>query len=307
MSSCLLGEEVRYDGGHKHDRFVTDVLGRYFDYVAFCPEMAIGLGAPRAPLRLVGDTTRVRVRGVRDPQLDVTDALVDYADSVRAACARLGGYIFKRGSPSCGVQRVSVYTEAGMPSTKSSGAFAGRLMETLPLLPVEEEGRLRDPVLRENFVTRVYVYDRWQRALADGLDAGALVTFHTRHKFLLLAHCEQTYRRLGRLVAGAGARPIDELAAEYVAGLMSALAKRASRGRHGNVLHHVMGYLKREIDAGDRRELVDVIDAYRRGRVPLVVPLTLLKHHFRRSPDPYVSLQYYLEPYPESLMLRNDI
>lgn len=305
ISSCLLGEEVRYDAGHKHNGYITRILGRCFEYVPACPEVAIGLGVPRAPIRLAGDPRAPRAIGVNDPTLDVTEKLDQYARSMVEPSRTLSGYIFKRGSPSCGMERVQVFGEKGMPSSNGAGIFARRLTRELPLMPAEEEGRLNDPALRENFVTRVYVFHHWQRLLDEGITPARLVDFHTRHKMLIRAHGEQGYRRLGRLVAEADARELEQLAREYVHLLMRTLGSPATRKQHSNVLSHLAGYLKREIDSGDKAELTRLIDEYRNGRVPLVAPVTMLKHHFRRCPDPYVGHQVYLDPHPEELQLRN--
>jgi uncharacterized protein YbgA (DUF1722 family)/uncharacterized protein YbbK (DUF523 family) len=307
ISSCLLGNSVRYDSGHKQNRYITQILCRFFEFVPACPEVAIGLGVPRPPIRLWGDADNPRAVSVTDSTFDVTEKLGDYARSCEKTARAFSGYLFKRGSPSCGMERVKVFDSKGMPSSHGAGVFARRLMQQLPLMPVEEEGRLRDPVLRENFITRVYVYHRWQRMQQESLTAGQLVEFHTRHKMLIRAHGEVGYQRLGRLVADAGTRDIAELAEEYLCVLMESIKRPATRKQHSNVLSHLAGYLKRDIDAGDKAELVRVIDDYRLGRVPLVVPITMLKHHFRRCPDPYVGHQFYLQPHPEELRLRNFI
>lgn len=307
VSSCLLGEEVRYNGGHKHNGYVTKTLARYFRFVPFCPEMAIGLGVPRPPIRLVRFDDRVRARGVDDPDRDVTEALIAYGEEVAHSQADLSGYILKKGSPSCGMERVKIYGEKGSPVDSGSGLYAGALMQRLPLLPVEEEGRLMDPVLRENFVERVFIYHRWQQLRALGLTAAALVDFHRDHKFSILAHDEGAYRELGRLVADAGSDDPESLGDRYAALLMRALAKRATRKRHANVLMHILGFLKKHLDRDDKQEMLDVIDAYRIGHVPLIVPITLLRHHLRRHPQPYIDSQHYLRPHPDELMLRNSL
>lgn len=307
ISSCLLGQAVRYDSGHKQNRYITQILGRFFEFVPACPEVAIGLGVPRPPIRLQGDPDDPRAVGVTDSTFDVTDRLDEYARSRVKMTRALSGYIFKRGSPSCGMERVKVFDSNGIPSAHGAGTFARRLMDEIPLMPVEEEGRLTDPVLRENFICRLYVYHRWQRAQAERITAGRLVEFHTRHKMLIRTHGEVGYGRLGQLVAEAGSRDMPELADEYIDVLMKTIKRPATRNQHGNVLSHLSGYLKRKIDSGDKAELVRLIDEYRLGRVPLVVPVTMLKHHFRRFPDPYVGFQFYLEPHPEEMQLRNFI
>ncbi|MCP5143123.1 MAG: DUF523 and DUF1722 domain-containing protein [Chromatiales bacterium] len=305
ISSCLLGEKVRYDGGHKKDNYITGTLADYFEFVPVCPEAAIGLGIPRPTIRLVGAAEAPRVRGVKDASLDVTDRMVAYGREMVGRLTGLRGYIFKRGSPSCGMERVKVYTEQGMPNTSSAGVYAREIMAANPLLPCEEEGRLGDPMLRENFIQRVFVYDRWLRLVDEGLTAGRLVDFHTRHKYMIRAHDESAYREMGRLVAEAGSRDPAELAGAYVTLLMTTLTKRATRKKHANVLMHLMGYLKKHLDAADKAELIETIDEYRAGRLPLIVPIVLLRHHFRRHPNEYVADQYYLDPHPRELMLRN--
>lgn len=307
VSACLLGQEVRYDGGHKHNGYLTESLARYFEFIPFCPEVSIGLGIPRAPIRLEQRDGDVRAVGVRDPQLDVSEPLRRYGAQVAEANPNLSGYIFKKGSPSCGLERVKIYNAKGMPAEKGRGLYAKAVTDRLSQLPVEEEGRLMDPVLRENFIERVFVYHRWQQLARGGMTPAALVDFHTRHKFSILAHDEQRYRELGRLVSEAGRADMDELAARYIETLMAALTRRATRRRHTNVLMHVMGYLKRHLDTDDKSELLELIEQYRIGQVPLIVPITLLKHHLRKHPNDYIQRQFYLSPHPEELMLRNSL
>jgi len=305
ISSCLLGEAVRYDGGHKHNEYITATLGRFFEFVPFCPEVAIGMGVPRAPIRLVRVGAKVRARGVRDPALDVTDALAAYAERVAPKLRPVSGYILKKGSPSCGMERVQRVTARGAPAGSGPGVYAARLMALRPELPFEEEGRLMDPVLRDNFIERVFVYHRWQQLAARKLTAKGLVEFHARHKFLVLAHDEKAYRALGRLVAAAGRGSVAELGARYVALLMRALRRPATRARHANVLQHLGGFFKQHLDAADRREWRELVSGYRRGRLPRVVPVTLLCHYLRRFPDPSLAGQHYLAPHPDELLLRN--
>ncbi|HEY5791627.1 MAG TPA: DUF523 and DUF1722 domain-containing protein [Gammaproteobacteria bacterium] len=306
ISSCLLGSEVRFDTGHKRDNYIVGTLGQWFEFVPVCPEVEAGLGLPRPPVRLVGDPERPRVIGVRHPDLDVTAVLAAHAAQRVETLAGLSGYILKKDSPSCGMERVKVYPEQGGAGVRSGrGVFARALQQRWPLLPVEEEGRLGDPVLRENFIQRVFVLHRWQQLEAAGVSKAALVGFHAAHKLVLMAHDQAAAKRLGQLVAALDGRRLKAQAAEYVALLMATLARRATRARHVNVLQHLAGYLKRALDAADKAELQEVLEAYRRGEVPLVVPLTLFKHHFRRHPDPYVARQHYLEPHPRELMLRN--
>ena len=304
ISSCLLGEQVRHDGGHKRNDYIRETLSRYFDLQPFCPEVAAGLGVPRPPVRLVQTVGGVRALGVGDTALDVTERLRETAEARRAWHAGLCGYLLKKDSPSCGMERVRRYPEGrDQPVRDGRGLYAERLMANFPLLPVEEEGRLMDPALRENFVRRVYVLWRWRQATAGGLSARMLTEFHARHKLILMSHDQNRARELGRLAAAEG--DLAARAETYIHGVMDTLKQVASRGNHVNVLQHIQGYLKRELDAEDKAEMVEVIEAYRLGNVPLVVPLTLLRHHFRKAPDPFIANSWYLDPYPGELALMN--
>ena len=307
VSSCLLGQEVRFDGGHKRDNYLTGTLSGYFDFIPFCPEAAVGLGIPRQPIRLVRRGEEIRAVGVRTPELDPTDQLAAFAERTARQLGEISGYILKKDSPSCGMERVKIYNDKGMPERKGVGIYAGVLMQRLPLLPVEEEGRLGDAVLRENFIERVFVYHRWQRLVRKGLSAKGLIEFHSDHKFLILSHQQKAYRELGRLVANAGGSDLEKLAGEYVAILMNALKRPARPRKHVNVLEHLLGFLKEHLDKSDREEMAETIAQYREGLLPLIVPITLIRHHFRRHPDPYIQRQYYLSPHPKELMLRNSI
>lgn len=307
ISSCLLGAKVRYDGNHKLDTYITQTLGRFFDYVPVCPELAIGMGVPRPPIRLVGDPSAPRAVGVDDPALDVTARLAAYGTGMGHDLQEISGYILKSKSPSCGMERVKIYGAHGGHAKQGRGIYAAAFTAAQPLLPIEEDGRLGDPVLRENFIERVFAYHRWQELIRIGVNPRRLVEFHTRHKFALMAHSTEAYGDLGRLVARAGKGRVSLLAEQYVRLFLDTLKLRATRSRHANVMMHIMGFLKRELDGGDKDELLEVIHAYRRGQLPLVVPITLLKHHFRRHPDPYVLQQTYLNPHPQELMLRNSI
>jgi uncharacterized protein YbgA (DUF1722 family)/uncharacterized protein YbbK (DUF523 family) len=307
ISSCLLGQKVRYDGTAKRDRWIVERLGRHVDYQPICPEMAIGLGTPRPPIRLVGTPDETRVVGIEDPSVDVTELLETFALNTASQLSGISGYVFMSKSPSCGMERVKLYNDKGHAEKKGVGAYARVLMASLPNLPCEEEGRLNDPMLRENFVNRVFAYRRWQSLRAAGLSAKALVDFHARHKYMVMAHSQAAYQRLGRLLSHLKGVDLDKLADAYEAEFMGALKRRAGRKRHVNVLQHIQGYLKDRIDGGDKRELAESIEAYRREEVPLVVPTKLLRHYFRRNPDHYIDRQWYLDPYPESLGLRNTI
>lgn len=306
VSACLLGEAVRYDAGHRHDRYVTGALGAHFELVPVCPEVGIGLGVPRPPIHLVRDRAGVRARGVRDGALDVTDALADFGARTAARLGGVVGYVLKKNSPSCGLYRVPVRAGAGGPAPgpdrHGRGIHADAVARALPALPMEEEGRLRDPRLREAFLDRVYAYARWQALCAEGLTPAGLVAFHTRHKYLLLAHNQAGARRLGPLVAGAGRADLALLGPLYLGECMQTLARPASVQSHANVLMHLAGYLKRALDREDRAELAASIDGYRTGAVTRDAPLALLRHHFRRHPHPWVQDQVYLHGLPPDLV-----
>lgn len=308
ISACLLGQPVRFNGGHKQSQLCSDTLARHFEFVPVCPEVAIGLGTPREPIRLVGEASNPRAVGTVRRELDVTEPLIAYGRKIAAELDDICGYILMQKSPSCGMERVKVYQDNGNP-VKGGGAglFARALAEARPDLPIEEDGRLNDPVLRENFLTRVFAYAEWQRLLAAGLTRKAIVDFHSRFKYQLMATSPLHYKELGRQVASLGNQPLDEFAPLYFSQLMVALKKTASRGTHSNVLQHLVGYLKRHLGGEDKQEMQRLISQYREGIVPLVVPLTLLKHHFRRFPDRYIARQIYLQPHPEDLSLRNGI
>lgn len=309
ISACLLGENVRFNGGHKQSQLCSEVLAAYFDFVPLCPEVAIGLGIPRETIRLVGDAASPQAVGSVHRELNVTAPLGEYGEKMAAEHSDLCGYIFMQKSPSCGLERVKVYRENGAPVDGGGrGIYAQAFCARHPNLPVEEDGRLNDPVLRENFLTRVFVYASWQQLLGEGLSRDRLLAFHARYKYLLMAHSPAHYKSLGNLLGGmAKGEDLDALGSGYFSALMSGLKKCATRGTHTNVLQHISGYLKQAISADDKQEMQTVIGQYRQGIVPLVVPLTLLKHHFRLHPDRYIAQQAYLQPHPENLSLRNAI
>jgi uncharacterized protein YbgA (DUF1722 family)/uncharacterized protein YbbK (DUF523 family) len=309
VSTCLLGENVRASGGHSRDAFLVDTLGRWVEWVPVCPEVEMGMPTPRPTIRLAGDPASPRLVPTKG-EGDHTEAMEAWGRARLEALARaeLDGYVFKKNSPSCGVFRVKVYRDSGMPARDGRGIFARMVTEAFPLLPVEEDGRLNDARLRENFVERVFAHQRWRGFVASNPRPRDLVAFHTAQKMALLAHSPEHYRRLGRLVAEAGRRPLEDLLAAYGATFMQGLSVLAKRGRHANVLSHLLGFLKDRLDAHDKSELVGLIEEYRSGLVPLIVPLTLLKHHLGRHPVPdWVHVQVYLTPYPKELMLRNHV
>lgn len=308
VSACLLGEEVRYDGGHKRDRFLTDVLAPYVEWVPVCPEIEIGLGVPRDTLRLVGTPGALRLVVERTGE-DLTARMQRHARERVRGLRDLGldGYVLKRASPSCGLFRVPVYRDQDAPGADGRGLFAAELARRLPALPVEEEGRLADPAIRESFIERVFATARWRAFLARAPRSRDLVAFHAAHRYAVLAHSPPHYARLGRLVATVGRPLTRERLEEYGRLLAEALAVRATRGRHASVLRHLAGYFKRDLGPDERAELGEVVDEYRRGLLPVVVPVTLIKHHVRRLGLAYLADQVYLSPHPRELMLRNHV
>ncbi len=310
ISACLLGEEVRYDGGHKRDDFLMGTVAPFVEWVSVCPEVESGMSVPRPTVRLerppAGAGAELRLI---DPKsgADHGPAMRKYSVRRVAALAKedLDGYVLKKDSPSCGFERVRIYNQSGMPERKGVGLFAAELLERLPLLPVEDEGRLNDPGIRENFFTRVFAYRRLKAALHPRWTVGDLVRFHTAEKSLLMAHDPQAYRELGRLVAGAKAVPRAELAELYPAAFMQALKKMATPRKHQNVLQHMQGYFSEQLTDGERAELTSLIEDYGNRLVPLIAPVTLIRHFVRRFDVQYLAGQSYLEPSPKELMLRN--
>ncbi len=308
MSSCLLGENVRYDGGHKLDRFLTDTLGNYVQYVPVCPEAECGFGIPRESLRLVGDPNAPRLVTSRTKQ-DHTERMLTWARKrvLELEKEDLCGFIFKSNSPSSGMERVKVYNEKGMPVKKGVGVFARAFMEHFPLVPVEEEGRLHDPKLRENFIERIFVFKRWRELLRQPKTRGRLVAFHTKHKLLILSHSPKHYQIMGKLVAGAKETPVNEVYETYEGLLMEALWLKTTVKKNANVLQHMMGYFKKQLSSDEKQELLEIIGLYRQEHVPLIVPITLVNHYVRKYDQPYLKEQYYLHPHPVELQLRNHV
>ena len=307
ISRCLLGENVRYDGGHQHDRYLTDTLGNYFQYVPVCPEVEYGLPIPREALRLVGKPDNARLVTIKTG-VDHTDGMLKWAGGKLEKLEQedLSAFVFKSKSPSSGMQAVKVYGPSGMPVHKGVGIFAGAFMKRFPVLPAEEDGRLHDPLLRENFIERVFVYKRWQELLKKGRSIKTLIDFHTDHKLLMMAHSPKHYTTLGKLVAGAKNYKGD-LYGEYIATLMDGLRLIATAKKHTNVLHHIMGYFKKQLTPDEKQELLEVIENFHRQLVPLIVPVTLILHYLRKYGEPYLERQHYLHPHPMELMLRNHV
>ena len=308
ISSCLLGEQVRWDGGHKRDLFLVSELGRFVEWLPVCPEVEVGMGVPRPTLRLVrdGDDVRMLENG---SDRDHTRAMRAYARKRAAEIAKLDlcGYVLKKDSPSCGMERVKVYRDGRSPVRDGRGLFAQALIEALPSLPVEEEGRLHDAPLRENFVERIFAYRRLRDLFAGAWRPRDLVAFHTAHKLQLMAHAPKAYAELGRLVAEMKRLPRAELRTRYETQFMAALARRATPGRNANVLEHMSGHLREHLGAEDRAELAGLIRDHRVGLSPLAVPLTLIRHHARRHAVAYLLGQVWLDPHPKELMLRNHV
>ncbi|MDX1695664.1 MAG: DUF1722 domain-containing protein [Ketobacteraceae bacterium] len=309
ISECLLGSSVRYNGGHKHSRLCTQELGDIFDFKATCPELAAGLGVPREPVRLVDTSKGIRVRGSDDPSLDVTESLVNHGQDFIASHQQLCGFIFTQKSPSCGLYSVKVYHQNGNPLDKGRGAFAASITERAPHLPVEEAGRLNDPLLKETFVSAVFVYHDWLQTVSRTADKKSLIDFHSRHKFQLMAHCNKTYRALGKLIADLGHVDLADVKQQYLNQFMTAIKKPATRGRHCHVMEHIQGYLRNSLSPAERQSINRSIHDYRKGFVPLVVPMTMLTHYagLHHGEGSYLRQQSYLAPYPLEMGLRNDI
>lgn len=308
ISTCLLGQNVRYDGGHKHDPYLTKTLGVYVEYVPVCPEVECGMPIPRESLRLVGDIASPRLVTTKTGR-DFTEQMQTWArgrlDELERE--RLCGFIFKSDSPSSGMERVKVYLGNGMPVKKGSGIFARMFMERFPLLPVEEEGRLHDPGLRENFIERIFVMQRWRELCAGTPSVGQIVSFHTDHKLLLLAHSPDHYRNMGRLVAQASNVPLRQLLDDYVVLLMNALQIKTTPRKNVNVLQHALGYFKKQLTSKEKEEVLALIEQYRQGFLPLIVPITLLRYFIRKYEEPYLDRQLYFQPHPIELQLRNHV
>ena len=309
ISSCLLGNNVRFNKGHKLSRFCRDSLGEFADFTPLCPEMAIGLGVPRPTIRLISTDRGTRVVESDNYDHDYTEALESYSSETAQQLSDLDGYILMQKSPTCGMDKVKVYQPNGYGETSGVGVFAAALKKAHPLMPLEEAGRLEDSGIRENFLIRVYLYQRLKQLLNAPIKARQLLDFHSDHKYLLMAHSVEAYKRLGRMLSDLKRFEPDTVKWEYAEVLMHAFAKPASRKKHTNVMQHLFGYLRELISASDKKELLQLIEQYRTGIVPLIVPVTLLKHHFFRFPDEcgYILRQVYLQPYTETLCLRNNI
>jgi len=309
LSTCLLGENVRYDGGHQWDRYLTQTLGRYFDWVPVCPEVEYGLPVPREAMRLVGDPAAPRLVTIRSG-IDHTAGMQAWAGEKLLSLAKeaLCGFIFKSKSPSSGMTAVKVYGDAGVPSRRGTGIFAEAFMARFPLMPVEDDGRLHDPVLRENFIARVFVYHRWREMTRQEIKIRDIEAFHRRHKFLFMSHSQKHLTVLGRIVADHEKKSLSDTVSEYFQTMMEGLKLIATPKKHTNVLMNMMmGYLKTQLTGDEKQELLDIFERYRQGALPLIVPVTLITHYVRKYDSSYLKEQTYLDPHPVELMLRNHV
>jgi len=308
ISTCLLGKKVRYDGGHKLDQYITDTLGHYFEWFPVCPEVEYGLPVPRESMHLIGDTASPRLVTVRTG-VDHTEGMKKWAEDKLRQLEKeeLCGFIFKSKSPSSGIGGIKVYTSSGMPNNKGTGIFGGAFMHYFPLLPVIDDGRLHNPNLRENFIEQVLVYKRWQIFLKNDTKIGDLIAFHTNLKLLILSHSPKHYSALGKLVAQAKKYKPDMLYTEYIKILMDGLRLLATTKKNTNVLLHIAGYFKKQLSPEDKSELLEVIEQYHKNYIPLIVPIVLINHYVRKFDEPYLKMQFYLNPHPIELMLRNHV
>ena len=309
ISSCLLGNQVRFDRGHQHDRFLTDTLGLYANFHPVCPEVECGLPIPREAMRLVGDPDQPKLIG-RKTGKDYTEQMQKWIPARLDELEKLNldGFIFKRMSPSNGMERVKVYSEkGGMPQHNGVGSFARAFMQRFPNIPVEEDGRLNDPRIRENFIQRIFIHRSWRRVTDENKTAHGIIDFHTHHKYSLFSHSEPIYRGMGKMIAQAGVLTPNELFSDYEDQLMMCLKKPASHNTHTNVMTHIFGYFKKDLDNDEKSEMLEILENYREGNIPRIVPITLLKHYTRKYTKTYLEDQSYLNPHPLKLKLLNHV
>lgn len=308
LSACLAGQEVRFNGGHTRSKLCMEQLQNYFNFKTYCPELAAGLGVPRPAMRLQGDPESPRLICSDNPQTDLTDQFIKGVSPALPGFSELDGYILMKNSPSCGMERVKVYNHNGQPQMqRTEGLFTGMLRAHYPQLPIEEEGRLNDDHLRENFILRVYAHHNFRQEVMSEPSYRKLQEFHGSYKYVLMAHNQVLARDLGRLLAESHQQPIEVLMPQYFELFMAVLAKPASRKGHSNALLHILGYLKKTVNGWARQNIVDAVESYRRGNIPLITPLTLLNHYIPVAGNEYIQAQRYLEPYPEALGLRNSV
>jgi uncharacterized protein YbgA (DUF1722 family)/uncharacterized protein YbbK (DUF523 family) len=308
ISRCLLGENVRYDGGHKRERFITDTLGNFVEFTPVCPEVECGLGVPREAMHLEGNPVDPRLVTIHTRK-DYTKPMKSWAQRRLAELEKEGlcGFIFKSGFPSSGMERVKIYGDQGEPVKTGVGIFAGEFMARFPLLPVEDEGRLHDPQLRENFIERIFALKRWREVSAQKTGLKSLIDFHTRHKFLILSHSRNHYQKMGQLVTRSDDLPLKERFTAYQTLFLEALRIKTTLKKHTDVLLHMMGFFKKDLSPDEKRELIEVVGHYKQGLIPLIVPVTLLRHYVRKYLPPYLINQWYLDPHPLELKLRNHV
>ncbi len=307
ISSCLIGEEVRFNGGHKREAYITDTLASFVDFIPVCPEVAIGMSVPRPALHLIGESENPQLVYANDHAQNFTTAMQDYSKQQVKQFPQICGYIVKNKSPTCGMERVRVYQGKGSPTKSGVGIYTRELQNTNPLLPIEEEGRLKDPFLRENFIERIYAYQRWLDMMKNRITAKILTDFHAQHKLILMAHNIAGYQRCGNIAANINKGHLKPTAQAYIREFMQTLQYRATHKRHTNVLQHLLGYLSKQLSSEDKQELLNIIEQYRNQQLPLIVPITLFKHYFRIYPNDYIKKQLYLNPHPDELKLRNHV
>lgn len=307
ISSCLLGNKVRYDGQHKHDPYLSITLGEFFEYTPVCPEVQCGLSIPREAMRLVGSPENPRLMTIKSG-IDYTDQMKKWGEEILGFLGdkKLCGFIFKAKSPSSGMERIKIYPEqGGTPQKNGRGIFAAMFMEKFPLIPVEDEGRLHDPILRENFIERVFAYRRWQEMIESNHSVNGLMQFHAAHKLLLMAHSNTHYRECGKITASATKTNLETVSISYFISFMGGLVKEATISKQCNVLQHILGYFKKNLTAEEKAEALELIENYRKGLIPLIVPVTVMNHYVRKYDEKYLKEQYYLHPHPMELKLRN--
>ena len=308
ISACLLGDNVRFNGGHSNSDFCSKTMNEFFEYQKFCPEVAAGFGTPRPTLRLEGDPNNPKMTFTKKTGEDVSDVFMAASTPYLEKLSHLDGYIVMKKSPSCGMERIKVYQENGHPHMqRTSGMFTKALQERYPLLPVEEDGRLNDPALRENFLLRVFTHHDFRHSVGETPRMKDLIAFHSRYKYMVMAHSQPMYRKLGRMLSGNDPRSISELKNAYFEALMTTFSKPAQRKNHCNVLMHLVGYLKHAVDVSVRKDIANVVEQYRRGEVNLATPITLVHHYLKQYGSAYINEQSYFAPYPNSLGIRNTI
>lgn len=307
ISSCLLGNKVRYDGQHKYDHFLAATLGEFVEYTPVCPEVECGLPVPREAMRLVGNPENPRLVTIKE-KADHTDRMKSWGEKRLEKLAELPmcGFIFKSRSPSSGMERVKVYHEkGGTPAKTGVGIFAHMFMKRFPFLPVEEDGRLQDPALRENFIERIFVYKRWMEMLKKDNTSAGLINFHTRHKLILMAHSPEHYRLCGKITGSLTKTNLKETQARYLEAMTEGLKRIATQKKNYNVLQHILGYFKNNLTHEEKMETLEIMENYKKGLIPLIVPVTLLNHYINKYKEPYLKEQFYLNPHPIELKLRN--